>query len=188
MRRLRQQNIVLADQVRHDGLTGVLNRVGLEQAYAATNAHGRFLMVVDLDAFKSVNDDHGHPAGDAVLTTLGTRLAELASRHHGWAGRLGGDEFVLILPGSTAAVAQQVAMHATAPIITTSRSGSVHVRASAGIAYAAATTSWSSAVADADIALYHAKQRGDVTLFVAGMTYPQRPSPRRRARDARTTN
>ncbi|MEV4708211.1 GGDEF domain-containing protein [Actinoplanes sp. NPDC049316] len=186
IRRLRQHNDVLADQVRTDPLTGVLNRVGLRQAYAAANDRGLFLILVDLDMFKSVNDEHGHPAGDQVLSALGTRLADLAARHRGWAGRLGGDEFALLLPGCSETVARQVAAHAVSDITTGSRAESVRVRGSAGIAYAAATASWSDALTAADIALYHAKQWGEVTLFAPGMGYPQPPAPRRRARDARS--
>jgi diguanylate cyclase (GGDEF)-like protein len=188
IRLLRRQNDALAEQVRSDRLTGVLSRAGLEQAYSATNDSERFVIVVDLDTFKSVNDEHGHPAGDRVLSALGARLGDLASRQHGWAGRLGGDEFALILADCTASEALQAATYAVAAIVTDSRTGSVQVRGSAGIAYAAATTSWPDALTDADIALYHAKQRGTVTLFEPGMTYPQRPAPRRRARDIRATN
>ena len=188
MRLLRRRNDALVEQVRRDRLTGVLSRAGLEQAYAATSDRGRFVIVVDLDTFKTVNDEHGHPTGDRVLTALGARLAELASQHHGWAGRLGGDEFALILADCTAAQAQQVATQAVAAIVTDSRTGSVQVSGSAGIAFAAATSSWSNALTDADIALYQAKKRDTVTLFAPGMTYPQRPVPRRRARDARPTN
>ncbi|MEU4243090.1 GGDEF domain-containing protein [Actinoplanes sp. NPDC026619] len=188
IRLLRRQNDALVEQVRSDRLTGVLSRAGLEEAYAATSDRGRFVIVMDLDTFKSVNDEHGHPTGDRVLSALGTRLAELASRHHGWAGRLGGDEFALILADCTTSEAQQTATQAVAAIIAGSRTGPVHVRGSAGIAFAAATTSWSNALTDADIALYQAKKRGTVTLFEPGMTYPQRPVPRRRARDVRATN
>ncbi|WP_052720134.1 GGDEF domain-containing protein [Actinoplanes rectilineatus] len=188
IRVLHRENAALAEQVRSDRLTGVLSRAGLEQAYSATNDRERFVIVVDLDTFKSVNDEHGHPAGDQVLSALGARLNDLASRHHGWAGRLGGDEFAVILADCTAAEALQAATYAVAAIVTTSRTGSVQVRGSAGVAHAAATTPWSSALTDADIALYHAKQHGTVTLFKPGMTYPQRPAPRRRARDVRTTS
>jgi diguanylate cyclase (GGDEF)-like protein len=188
IRHLRRENDALAQQVRTDRLTGVLSRVGLEQAYTVSNDRGRFVIVVDLDTFKSVNDEHGHPTGDRVLSALGVRLADLASRHRGWAGRLGGDEFALILANCTAAQALQAASQAVAAIVTDSRTGPVHVRGSAGIAYATADTSWSNALTDADIALYHAKQHGTVTVFEPGMTYPERPVPRRRARDVRTTN
>ena len=188
IRLLRRQNDALTNQVRSDRLTGVLSRAGLEEAYTATSDRERFMIVVDLDLFKSVNDEHGHPTGDRVLSALGARLSELASSRHGWAGRLGGDEFAVILANCTASEAQQIATQAVAAIITDSRTGSVQVRGSAGVACAAPTTSWSNALTDADIALYHAKQRGTVTLFEPGMTYPQRPAPRWRARDVRTTN
>lgn len=188
IRLLRRQNHALVEQVHSDRLTGVLSRAGLERAYAASNDRGRFVVVVDLDTFKSVNDEHGHPTGDRVLSALGARLADLASRHRGWAGRLGGDEFALILPGCTASQALQIATHAVAAIVTDSHTGSVRVVGSAGVAYAAATTAWLNALTDADIALYHAKQRGTITLFEPGMTYPQPPAPRRQARDVRARN
>lgn len=83
VRHLRRQNDAFAERVRSDRLTGVLSRDGLEQAYTASNDHGRFVIVLDLDTFKSVNDEHGHPTGDRVLSALGARLADLASQHRG---------------------------------------------------------------------------------------------------------
>ena len=56
-------------------------------------------MLFDLDGFKSYNDTFGHPAGDALLTRLGSKLAA-AVAPHGSAYRLGGDEFCALLPTS----------------------------------------------------------------------------------------
>src|SRR3546814_1027632 len=55
------------------------------------------LLFVDLDRFKAINDAHGHSAGDAVLTTLGQRIARTAAPH--FTCRLGGDEFVVMVEG-----------------------------------------------------------------------------------------
>lgn len=86
----------------HDPLTGLPNRRlfqdRLEQALErALRGGGSFAVAfVDLDGFKAVNDARGHDAGDAVLATVGRRLAE-AVRAQDTAARLGGDEFGVLL-------------------------------------------------------------------------------------------
>jgi diguanylate cyclase (GGDEF)-like protein len=89
-----------------DELTGLGNRrrllADLECAIAQGTDHSpSVLAMFDLDGFKAYNDTHGHPAGDALLAHLGTRLA--ATFHgSGDAYRLGGDEFCVLLRGSPA--------------------------------------------------------------------------------------
>lgn len=186
IRALHRQNRTLVREAQRDPLTGVLNRAGLADAYTTTTDRDRFVIVVDLDTFKLVNDRHGHLTGDRILTMLGARLTELASRHDGWAGRLGGDEFALILPCPSQTSAVMAAAEAAAAItVNDTRIGSLRICGSAGIADAAAGRPWTEALGDADIALYHAKRSGGVAVFEDGMTYPSAPQPRRRARDAR---
>ena len=90
-------------QARHDILTGLANRAllreRLEQAMAVTRRSGQPLWVVfiDLDRFKFVNDTLGHDAGDLVLKSVAERLRD-ATREVDTVARLGGDEFVLLLP------------------------------------------------------------------------------------------
>ena len=90
-------------QARHDILTGLANRAllreRLEQAMAVTRRNGLPLWVVfiDLDRFKFVNDTLGHDAGDLVLKNVAERLCD-ATREVDTVARLGGDEFVLLLP------------------------------------------------------------------------------------------
>jgi len=96
--------VVLASSASRDPLTDLLNRRGFDQAlpeqmaWAARSGRPLSAVLIDVDHFKSVNDTHGHEAGDRVLC----RVADL------WAGRLpadavfarhGGDEFSLLLPG-----------------------------------------------------------------------------------------
>lgn len=100
------QNGQLVDQLRHkashDGLTGLLNRVGFRQridaALARVGAYdGRIgLLFVDLNDFKRINDLHGHEAGDELIRQAGARLSTLC-REHDDVARLGGDEFAIIL-------------------------------------------------------------------------------------------
>lgn len=100
------QNGQLVDQLRHkashDGLTGLLNRVGFRQridrALASVGTgDGRVgLLFVDLNRFKQVNDLHGHDAGDELIRQAGARLHAIC-REEDDVARLGGDEFAIIL-------------------------------------------------------------------------------------------
>ena len=100
-----RQNIEMLAQSRRealtDSLTGLGNRRSLmadlrEQMAAATMANPRVLVVYDLDGFKQYNDTFGHPAGDALLARLGTKLAA-AVAPYGSAYRMGGDEFCALV-------------------------------------------------------------------------------------------
>jgi diguanylate cyclase (GGDEF)-like protein len=89
-----------------DALTGLGNRRALtddlEGAVAAD--HSQLLLLFDLNGFKNYNDAFGHPAGDALLSRLGDRLAE-AVAGHGRSYRMGGDEFCVLVPDTAEAVA-----------------------------------------------------------------------------------
>ena len=102
-RRERDQARKLAER---DGLTGVLNRRAVERQLRAMTSEARAggngvgVLFVDVDHFKSINDNHGHPAGDACLVAVAQRLqAEL--RDSDQLGRWGGEEFVILLPGAS---------------------------------------------------------------------------------------
>lgn len=87
----------------HDALTGLPNRNKLaryldEVLLLKEHAPPLSLLMIDLDNFKPINDSLGHPAGDAVLQEVATRLRE-CTREHDLVARLGGDEFVVVLNG-----------------------------------------------------------------------------------------
>jgi len=100
------QNGQLVDQLRHkashDGLTGLLNRVGFKHRIdsildGARNVDGRVgLLFVDLNEFKRVNDVYGHDAGDELIRQAAVRLSTTC-RGEDAVARLGGDEFAIIL-------------------------------------------------------------------------------------------
>jgi len=98
-----------------DGLTGVANRTHFLEmagrAVALARRHSRelSLMALDVDRFKSINDTHGHAAGDVTLVAL-ARVAAAALREGDLIGRLGGDEFAVLLPETSHEVAGQAAV------------------------------------------------------------------------------
>jgi diguanylate cyclase (GGDEF)-like protein len=98
---------------RIDALTGLENRRAFDEAFARAVARGRHdgkpltLVLADLDAFKQVNDLHGHLAGDAVLTAVAATL-RLHARDTDRAFRWAGDEFALLLEDTDEPTAAQV--------------------------------------------------------------------------------
>ena len=92
----------LKDQAYTDALTGLANRLLLTDRFQQTVERAKrnrslfALLMVDLDAFKAINDHYGHAAGDFVLVTVAKRLLA-AVRASDTVARLGGDEFVLII-------------------------------------------------------------------------------------------
>lgn len=104
---LKEQLRAMADQARHDSLTGLPNRRAFgEQLFRAMARTRRYpkalaIMCVDLDGFKGVNDRHGHQVGDALLVQVARRLLACV-RTTDVVCRMGGDEFMLILEGAGA--------------------------------------------------------------------------------------
>jgi diguanylate cyclase (GGDEF)-like protein len=94
------QALKLADR---DGLTGLFNRRRMlelmDAAIAEANRRRRCvgLLFIDLNGFKGINDEHGHAAGDKILTTVAARISARV-RTGDFVCRYGGDEFVVILP------------------------------------------------------------------------------------------
>jgi len=163
-----------------DGLTGAMNRRAITDLAAREIARARrgeaavTLMLIDVDHFKRINDTHGHPAGDAVLTQLVQRL-RATMRDYDAIGRWGGEEFLLVLPGLSMAQAQgrgraralQRCIGAEpfdigtgTPLTATCSAGAVGVSASSD-------ESLEALVARADAALYDAKHGGRDRTVIA---------------------
>jgi diguanylate cyclase (GGDEF)-like protein/PAS domain S-box-containing protein len=154
----------------HDSLTGLLNRrrfeAELERHIAAVKRHGPqgALLLLDLDQFKQVNDTLGHHAGDRLLVAVARVLGE-GVRPGDILARLGGDEFALLLPQADTREATHVAQAIIRvlqlqPVVLAGESR--RVTASIGIAMfdAAAEVSAESALVQADVAMYDAKESG----------------------------
>ena len=159
----------LSHQVLHDPLTGLPNRLmltdRLDQVLARVRRHDRMcgVLFVDLDRFKSVNDTLGHAVGDQVLIEAAARI-QAAVRETDTVARLGGDEFVVLcqdIEGVHHATdfAERVIDALEAPFRFSD--DDAHVSASIGIALSADGTETAEAIlANADIAMYRAKNNG----------------------------
>lgn len=142
----------------HDALTAVLNRRGfIEQATTALQ-HGGLLVLVDVDRFKTVNDVHGHAAGDQVLQTIARILREVGSS--GLTGRLGGDEFVVLLPPGDLPVAERIQIRLSSVPLPLPDGRTLEVSASVGIAAVTPDATLDAALASADSGMYARKRAG----------------------------
>jgi diguanylate cyclase (GGDEF)-like protein len=120
--------------------------------------------MIDVDHFKAVNDEHGHPAGDAVLREL-SRLLKEQVRTVDSIGRYGGEEFVVLLPHTPTDEAHQTADRLRRSVDTHAfRHGekALHVTVSVGVATypGDGIASAEDLIREADKALYRAKQSG----------------------------
>lgn len=101
--------------VRRDALTGALNQgtfteeISLALTKASRKAEPLSLIVFDLDHFKTINDTHGHTAGDLVLSRVGARTLELTAEPHLFA-RVGGEEFAIVYVGTLAQACEAAEM------------------------------------------------------------------------------
>lgn len=162
--------LLLAQEVRHDTLTGLRNRKGLgdglERALQRARRSETALAVLflDLDRFKSVNDTYGHAAGDELLRSVAQRLLG-AVRTTDTVARLAGDEFVVLLEGLVggAADARRVAEKIIASVAQPHSVGEHRLMTSTSIGVALWTSPQNSAeelMHKADEAMYLAKQAG----------------------------
>jgi diguanylate cyclase (GGDEF)-like protein len=153
----------------HDGLTGLPNRMLLQdrlgQAIEVAQRQERPLavMFLDLDRFKYINDSLGHDVGDQLLQSVAQRLQN-SLRHSDTISRQGGDEFVVLLPNVEHAkdaaisaekmLAAQMLPHHIGP-------HKLHISVSIGISvYPDDGQDTETLIKCADIAMYHAKERG----------------------------
>lgn len=164
-----QLELQLEAEARLDPLTGLANRRRLEeQAATEVERTRRFarplsLLLIDVDHFKRVNDNHGHPIGDEVLRALaglcGTQL-----RQTDLLARLGGEEFVALLPETriddATALAERLRARVAAEAVL-NHPVRLQITISIGVAtYGGDIRSWDGMMAAADRAMYVAKDQG----------------------------
>lgn len=168
-KRMRDYNVRLQQLASHDPLTGVMNA---RAYYAACNqqihvcsrsAQAVSVLFVDLDHFKSINDTHGHAAGDEVLRLVAQSLNENIRRSD-LLGRIGGEEFSILLPNTNLAGATDLAevLRRAIEALQPQMDGqSLRITASIGVACrAAGQQTIESIQQQADVAMYEAKRAG----------------------------
>jgi diguanylate cyclase (GGDEF)-like protein len=161
--------VQLSHQALHDPLTGLANRAllmeRLAQALARTERRPSSVAVLflDIDRFKTINDNFGHEVGDSVLACIGDRLRK-ALRPEDMASRFGGDEFVVLCEDleddrHVVTIANRIGRSISEPI--SLEAGEVVVTTSIGIAAARGIRDRPEVLLrDADAAVYRAKERG----------------------------
>lgn len=173
-----------------DALTGVYNRRFFEEMLAADADAARHsaplsVVLVDLDHFKSVNDTHGHPVGDAVLTEVADRLRR-SLRASDLLCRYGGEEFVCLLPRTDGPAAWELAERLrldlrSTPVAVPGVEQPLALTASFGVACATPAGSGPLRVDDlidtADRALYRAKALGRDRVLGCGPLEQADPAP-----------
>ena len=153
----------LREQAQQDPLTGLYNRAGVKMINARLEQISRgVLFMMDLDDFKSINDNYGHAAGDKLLTAIGGILTE-TFRTDDIVARVGGDEFVAFLSGSDSKVTAEQKGQELLERVRALRIEGIDTVASVSIGAASApgcgrTYETLSAVADG--ALYQVKNHG----------------------------
>lgn len=165
----------LSNQARHDALTGVLNRQGLEEALDIEIARVRrqdsalCLAMLDIDNFKKINDSRGHAAGDEALAHL-AQVVRTALRPQDTLARYGGEEFVVILP-DTGLDDGVLALHRLQRELTAhlflSGQDKILITFSAGVAQLGNDETGLQALKRADLAMYHAKRAGKNRVMAA---------------------
>jgi two-component system cell cycle response regulator len=172
-----------------DGLTKVFNKkyftdyLEKEFAFAARHGGPLALIFLDIDHFKKINDGHGHPAGDFVLSELSQLMAELL-RTEDVLARFGGEEFTVLCRGSDLAGAKIVAerlRHTVEQRKFTFGGKDIPVTISLGIAAIPESGIHDHAafLAAADKALYEAKRSGRNRVCLHGSEKTPKPEPRR---------
>lgn len=176
--KLERNQAMLEDLSLQDELTGVFNYRGFQRRLAEeierSHRYGRAfsLLLLDLDHFKAVNDNHGHPTGDEVLKLV-VALMRSVVRPTDYVARYGGEEFAILLaetgPAGARAMAERIRELVERNPAITALDDKIEVTASLGVAsYPDHASSETELVSAADAALYAAKRSGRNRVCQAG--------------------
>ena len=172
-RLLNEAHLEMQKMALTDSLTGLANRTALVSALNDTLAEAErgdlppAVLLLDLDAFKGINDSLGHAAGDQVLAAVGERI-KASVRDTDTVARLGGDEFAVLMPATTLARAAGVGNRILAALDSQVEldNDSVQCGASMGLCIGGAGQSAEQLLMEADVAMYASKAGGRNRLKV----------------------
>ena len=169
------QETELRRQAQQDPLTGLYNRAGVKLINARLEQISRgVLFMIDMDDFKSINDNYGHAAGDRLLTAMAHLLAE-TFRSDDIVARVGGDEFVAFLSGSNNEEMARQKAHELLDRVHNLRLEGIDTQASISVGAAAAPDygrSYEELSAAADEMLYKVKNGGKGGFALKGEKSP----------------
>lgn len=174
--RARESARAALSQANQDPLTGIANRRAFDQWLeqlcldSRQNAFPFSLLLIDLDFFKRINDNHGHDAGDKVLCAVASLLSASLVRKGDQVARIGGEEFAVLLPNTDRRGAEDVAWRLVMALRNANKRAN-GVEGSAGwipVTLSIGAASWlpgqplssGSLMREADQALYLAKEQG----------------------------
>ena len=163
IKRLKKDEEELDRAAYTDQLTGCLNRRGLLRELAMKSEMGKnfYLIFLDLDNFKQINDTLGHEAGDELLCEVATTWNNIPSKFHFTVCRLGGDEFAIIYETTNKDATTEFIINVLHSITTLQSNFAASVSASAGLAlYDEDTSDLQQLLSYADTAMYKAKLSG----------------------------
>lgn len=161
--------------VRHDQLTGALNRRGLDEIFDKESARARrresplAVALLDIDNFKKLNDTYGHDAGDAALIHLVSTIKDTL-RPHDILARFGGEEFIILLPDTGLEDANAALVRLQRELTKRyflANNEKLLITFSAGITNLRAEDSLATAAKRADSAMYTAKKTGKNKVVIA---------------------
>ncbi|MDR3087933.1 MAG: diguanylate cyclase [Azoarcus sp.] len=174
--RLQHELDAASQLMRHDQLTGVLNRKGLADAFTREVARARrkdsslCIALIDIDNFKKLNDGYGHDIGDEALCHLTQTVTETL-RPQDVVARYGGEEFIILLPDTPVDAANTILVRLqrelTRRIFCAPNSERLLITFSAGIALLGADETPEAAITRADSAMYAAKRAGKNRVLTA---------------------
>ncbi len=173
--RLQSELLHASELIRHDALTGALNRKGLEEAIEREvsrkyrDGSSLCIALLDIDNFKKLNDTHGHEAGDDALVHLAA-VVRKSLRPQDTLARFGGEEFVVLLTGTgvndSVTVMQRVQRDLTRCFFL-HQNEKILITFSCGIAELAENEDPKTAIKRADQAMYLAKRSGKNRVLAA---------------------
>ena len=145
----------------HDELTGVYNRAGYDLLLESIDLSTTYMMIIDVDDFKEINDTHGHETGDSILVKVAATLRNYF-RSDDYVCRIGGDEFIVFMVHADDGQNKLIGSKIKAINIELSETadGLPPVSVSVGVAHGTGADSGQSLFEKADIALYQSKNAG----------------------------